>query len=221
VNKEKIFILIYLFILVIELISATFLIPEFFHFVAKPSLLISLIIYYLSCEQQNEPIKKFMLYALIFSLIGDILLMLVSINAMLFIFGLVAFLIAHSMYILAFSKERNKNLNPFFFMGMLLVCGALIFTFLSSYLGNLLVPVCIYIMLILIMVLFAYFRKNNVVKKSYVLVLTGALFFVISDILLAINKFRTPIPFSNIWIMTAYAIAQLLIVIGIIKARPT
>ena len=218
-DKEKIFILIYLSILVIELISTTFLISEFFHFIAKPSLLISLIIYYLSCKQENKTIKKFILLALIFSLIGDILLMLVPIKDSLFIFGLIAFLVAHGMYVIAFSKERNKNLNPFFFLSMLLGCGTFIFIFLSSHLGNLLVPVSLYTMIILTMVLFAYWRKNNVIKKSYILVFIGALFFVISDSILAVNKFHTPIPFSNIWIMTTYAMAQLLIVIGIVKRR--
>ena len=43
----------------------------------------------------------------------------------------------------------------------------------------------------------------------------------ISDSILALNKFHEPLPFSNISIMLTYALAQLLIVIGILKLKKT
>lgn len=217
-NKEKIFIRIYIFILIIELSSTTFALPKFLHFIAKPLLVISLLYYFLNYIQPNKKNKKFIVLALVFSLIGDFLLMFVHIEASLFIFGLITFLIAHIMYIIAFSKEQNKTLTQFLTSIFLLIYGVLIFMFLSSHLGNLIVPVGIYILVILIMVLFASLRKNNVNQKSYSLVLIGSLFFVASDSLLAINKFHTPIPIPNILVITTYAVAQLLIIIGIGKA---
>jgi len=42
----------------------------------------------------------------------------------------------------------------------------------------------------------------------------GALFFVLSDSLLAINRFKMAIPQAGTWIMLTYLIAQFLIVRG-------
>jgi uncharacterized membrane protein YhhN len=44
---------------------------------------------------------------------------------------------------------------------------------------------------------------------------------LISDSILAINKFHQPILWSNISIMVTYAIAQYLIVLGILKINVT
>jgi uncharacterized membrane protein YhhN len=49
------------------------------------------------------------------------------------------------------------------------------------------------------------------------LILAGAAFFMISDSLLALNKFYEPLPFSNISIISTYALAQYSIVLGILK----
>tara|TARA_R110000868_G_scaffold328255_1_gene589136 strand:- start:1541 stop:1768 length:228 start_codon:yes stop_codon:yes gene_type:complete len=71
--------------------------------------------------------------------------------------------------------------------------------------------------IILLMVITAFFRKGSVSKSSYILVFLGALFFITSDSLLALNKFYKPLPFSSISIMLTYSIAQLFIVLGIKK----
>ena len=44
----------------------------------------------------------------------------------------------------------------------------------------------------------------------------GAIFFIISDSLLAINKFYFPLPYSAFWIMSTYSFAQYFIVSGIL-----
>ena len=62
-------------------------------------------------------------------------------------------------------------------------------------------------------------RKGIVNSSSYNLVFIGAIFFMISDSILALNKFYQPIPFSNISIMLTYALAQYLIVLGILKLK--
>ena len=218
-NKEKVFIIIYSFILITELISTSFSIPEMVHFIAKPLLVISLIIFFINHDHENTTIKKFVTTALLFSLLGDVLLMFVEIKSSLFIFGLIAFLIAHIMYTLAFSREKNKKLKWLPILSILSVYGIFFFILLSNSLGNLLIPVSIYIIVILTMVLFAYLRKGRVIRKSFLLVFLGALLFLSSDSLLAINKFHTPLAFPNIWIMTTYAYAQLLIVIGVTKSK--
>jgi uncharacterized membrane protein YhhN len=60
-------------------------------------------------------------------------------------------------------------------------------------------------------------RQTN--SKSYLFVLIGAMTFIASDSLIAINKFAFKIPLSDVWIMATYIIAQYLIVEGILLGR--
>jgi uncharacterized membrane protein YhhN len=55
---------------------------------------------------------------------------------------------------------------------------------------------------------------NNI---SYKLVAIGAILFVISDSLLALNKFYVPFYFADISIIFTYGLAQLFIVLGLKK----
>ena len=48
-------------------------------------------------------------------------------------------------------------------------------------------------------------------------VFIGAIFFVTSDSILAIDKFHEPIPLASFWIMITYLIAQFCITDGILK----
>ncbi|UOB18030.1 lysoplasmalogenase [Abyssalbus ytuae] len=215
--KYTTFIIIYILILTAELISTVFPSLNIIHYLAKPLLMVSLSMFFFNTYVYANNVKKLILLALIFSLMGDILLMLTYLGESFFIFGLIAFLSAHLMYILAFSTERNRQLKPFLPLLILLAYGGVIFLILMPTLNHLLIPVTVYILVILTMVLFAYLRKGKVNARSFFLVLSGALFFVLSDSLLAINKFKISLPLSGIWIMTTYAVAQLLIVLGIIK----
>ena len=77
-------------------------------FYLKPLLLLPLIVtVFISPNFEN---KKVLLLALVFSWIGDTLLLFVFRDAIYFIFGLVAFLTAHIFYIILFTKEL-KNAN--------------------------------------------------------------------------------------------------------------
>jgi len=102
-------------------------------------------------------------------------------------------------------------------MLLLLVYAIGLFYFLKDGLGDLFIPVIIYMLVILMMVTTAFLREGSVTKNSYILVFLGAAFFITSDSLLALNKFYNPLPLSGIWIMTTYAIAQFLIVLGLKK----
>ena len=77
-------------------------------------------------------------------------------------------------------------------------------------------------LVILSMATAAFLRQGRVSKLSYRLVFFGAIMFMVSDSILALNKFYQPLPYSNIWIMFTYAIAQYVIIIGIFKlAKPS
>jgi uncharacterized membrane protein YhhN len=78
-------------------------------------------------------------------------------------------------------------------------------------------PVIIYTIVILTMLEAAINRYGKVNRLSFILVLAGAILFVISDSLIALNKFGFPFMFSGVAVMTTYIAAQYLIVAGILK----
>jgi len=59
-------------------------------------------------------------------------------------------------------------------------------------------------------------RKTRVPENSFLLVMIGAIFFICSGSLIAVNKFAMKIPHSGFWVMSSYILAQLLIMIGLL-----
>ncbi len=191
-----------------------------FHYFTKPLIVGSLIAYFIPHSKHlNKSTKNLTIFALVFSVIGDILLMFTDKSPHYFTSGLVAFLLAHVMYILIFLKKRNSILKPFGFIIVISLYGCILFYYLKDGLGEMLIPVLVYMLVILTMATTAFWRKKNVNKQSFQLVFIGALFFIFSDSLIALDEFYTPIPLARTGIILTYAFAQLLIVSGIIKQR--
>jgi uncharacterized membrane protein YhhN len=170
-------------------------------------------------EHLNNTTRYITLLALICSLIGDVLLMFVDRSPNFFIGGLIAFLVAHLMYIKVFLKSRNKTANPIPIIIMFLVYAIGIFYYIKDGLNQMLIPVLIYLIVILIMGTTAYLRNKSKTNNSYGFILVGAVFFIISDSLLAIDKFHEPLALSSISIILTYALAQYCITTGILKQR--
>ncbi|REE07931.1 YhhN-like protein [Winogradskyella pacifica] len=219
-KTEKQFSILFFIIVLIELATGSVESLKTVHYIAKPAIVISLIVFFLNTsESLPKTIKNGTLLALVFSVLGDILLMFVDKSPHFFTLGLVAFLTAHLMYVLVFLKHRNKQKSPLGFIAVLLVYAASLFYFLNGNLGNMFIPVVIYMLVILSMATAAYLRKDTVNILSYGLVFLGALLFMVSDSILALNKFYAPLNYSDFSIMITYALAQYLIVIGILKLK--
>ncbi|HLO43500.1 MAG TPA: lysoplasmalogenase [Leadbetterella sp.] len=146
--------------------------------------------------------------ALFFSLLGDIFLMFGG--EIYFMMGLGSFLIAHLFYIWLFKSDFQFNwlrALPF------LIITSSYFLFIKSGIEqNLLLPVAIYCLVITFMGIFAASRKTK--QYSYFIVLLGSILFIISDSLIAFNKFYAPLRLSSLWVMSTYGLAQFLIVLG-------
>ncbi|MBN4084720.1 lysoplasmalogenase [Flavobacteriaceae bacterium AH-315-B10] len=218
-KTEKSFSLLFFLIVFAELICGSVESLSQVHYFTKPLILISLIVFF--CKQSNhlnKNTRNIALLALIFSLTGDVLLMFVSKSPKFFISGLVAFLLAHIMYILVFLRSRNKTANTLPIIVILLIYASGIFYFLKDGLEDMLIPVLLYLAVILVMASTAFLRRRSN-RNSYILIFAGAIFFMISDSLLALNKFYQPLAYSNISIMLTYALAQYFIVLGILKQK--
>lgn len=217
-KTEKQFALVFILILALELICNPLESLSQWHYVTKPLIVLSLIFFFLSQSKTlQKGIKIFTLLALIFSLAGDILLMFDDHNPNFFMFGLIAFLLAHVMYIIVYLKHRNKSRHSLPFIVILLLYASGLFYLLNDGLGVMLIPVVVYMVVILTMATTAYLRKGRVSNLNYYFVFLGAILFLISDSLLSVNMFYKPILFANILIMVTYALAQFFIVLGILK----
>ena len=218
--KKSIVLWLFGIVLVLEL---TFLsTPELMSFrvITKP-LLMSFLLFYFLLNDSETKTRLLIALALVFSLAGDILLLFTGQSENYFMLGLVAFLLAHISYIIQFSRKRNKNIKILKPLVLLLIFGVLFFYYLKDSLGSMIVPVSIYMVIILMMALFAFLRKDKVLRKSFELVFAGAILFLISDATLAIDKFHSAVPFSGAIIMVTYALAQLCIILGVLKEENT
>lgn len=185
----------------------------------KPFLLPFLL--YLVYTFEDFPTKNILLTALLFSWVGDIILMFVDKGELYFIFGLVAFLFSHIMYIVVFNKQLKTEIhtNKFVFLagiGVVLVYLIAMLSILLPSLGELKVPVIAYAIIISTMLLFAFEGSLYWRNPANIYILLGAIIFVVSDSILAINKFYTSLPLASFWIMATYLIAQFCITSGIL-----
>lgn len=186
--------------------------------IIKPLLMLTLILY-ISVDTKNFFARNLMLLALFFAFLGDVFLLPPD-NSNFFILGLIAFLLTHIIYTFIFSRDFivNHTYLSYKLLFAMVVCVlfvvVLFYHFLLPFLGNMAVPVTIYILVISFMLFSAMFRSNNVVPESFVKVLIGCCFFLISDSLLAVNQFAIPFNYARVVVMLTYMIAQYLIVNG-------
>lgn len=185
----------------------------------KPLLLPCLL---LAVNESNAfPSKKLLTFALVFSWIGDVVLLFADKGEIYFILGLVSFLIAHIVFIFLFIKqEAFKTPNKVLFgLGILFVAGYLyiMLTALFPTLGDLKIPVSVYAFTISLMLAMAIRGGLTWRKPINLLILYGAFSFVVSDSILAMNKFYTALPNASLLIMATYIVAQYLITFGILK----
>lgn len=172
-------------------------------------------------ETSPFPTKKLLTFALAFSWIGDVILLFADKGELYFILGLVSFLIAHVLFIILFIKqEAYQTPNKFLFgFGLLFVVGYLnvMLIVLFPSLGDLKIPVSVYAFTISLMLVMAIRGGLTWRKPMNLLILNGAFSFVISDSILAMNKFYTTLPNASLLIMATYLVAQYLITFGMVK----
>lgn len=154
--------------------------------------------------------KYLVLSSLLISLLGDFFLMLPKGKI---IQGMSAFLVAHILYILAFTQ----NVKNYYFLILVLVFiyASVIYFSLYKKLNKLRPPVLIYVVAISIMGWLAVNRYLNFHDTKSLLVLVGGLLFLLSDSVWAINKFRKQFWSAEIIILGTYFSAQFFLALSI------
>ena len=152
--------------------------------------------------------------ALAASLAGDVFLMFPGF----FIPGLVSFLVAHLCYLALFQQGQ-----PWFAhrgaLAATLGVGVAMYAFLwaGGLPGALRAPVAAYVLVIALMAAQAIGRASVLRDGPSALVALGAVFFMLSDSLLATHRFVTPLPMAQVWVLGTYYAAQALIVAGVLR----
>jgi uncharacterized membrane protein YhhN len=187
-----------------------------------PVLLIS--IYSTSLETKHRRSKVLVNLAFFFCFLGDFFLLNYSDNTY-FILGLSSFLMAHIFFITFFyrlKKFSNKYRLFLFGWGVLIFgyVGFLLFLIWNGVtLQSIQIPVVAYAIVLGLMLLTAAHSINNKSIKrlagSYFV--PGALLFVISDSMLALNKFAISFQYGDVIVMVTYAGAIFMLAMGVIK----
>ncbi|NWG08382.1 MAG: lysoplasmalogenase [Chloroflexi bacterium] len=189
--------------------------------VAKPAVVICLFIWlYVNTGLQGSTF--WFGVGLLFSLAGDVLLMF-SLDRM-FLFGLGAFLLAHSSYIAGFKDQylsASGGLLLVVFvltLSMVRLIRRIISSIRAKGQNRLVVPVIVYSTALTIMLLGAMttiFDPAWTTGASF-LVSAGAFLFFVSDIVLAWNKFVAPIRNGRRLNIALYHLGQIGLIAGII-----
>ncbi len=205
---------IYALVVLCELLLIYFQQPEWRWF-TKPLLMPLLLFgFYLNSSRRNNTEFYFIAAALVLSWAGDVLLQMKG----MFIPGLISFLLAHIFYIVYFirsnsSKKGLLQLQPLIGIPVLLYI-LLFLWLLSPYLNALKIPVAIYGITIGTMLLMSINMRRKTSNTAATYFIVGALLFVVSDSLLAVNLFAYSSMLLGLCVMLTYASAQYLIVKG-------
>lgn len=192
------------------------------HLVFKPAALIFTIIFVAACAYSTSArgifdSKSWALLgaALVTSLAGDVFLMLPN----LFIPGLVSFLLAHLAYIALLKRGARWFESRPALLGTVAV-GAAMYAWLwhSGLPADLRIPVAVYVLVIALMATQALGRAKQLHTQHARTVALGACLFMLSDSLIAVDRFVEPIPVVLLWVLSSYFAAQFCIVHGMVGA---
>lgn len=187
-----------------------------------PILLIN--IYSASVDTKHKRSKVFANLAFFFCFLGDFFLLWDADNTY-FILGLSSFLIAHIFFIIFFyrlKKFSDKYRLFLFAAGSIIFCyiGLLLFLIWQGVLRqSMQIPVIVYGLIIGMMLLTAVHSINNksIKRLARNYFVPGALLFVLSDSILALNKFSVDIRYGSVLTMVTYAGAIFMLSLGVVR----
>lgn len=173
---------------------------------------------YASAEKAGRSMNLPAFAGLFFAFLGD--LFLTRGGELYFLLGMAAFIGTHISNSIYFLK-----LQPFLFSKLRVsLIAAVVLVFISGAvigktgpaLGNFKIPIMVYMIIISCMAIFAANTFNHTILKELATryFIPGASLFVLSDAILAMNKFYYHESLADIAVMLTYGAAQCLLVMG-------
>lgn len=213
--------LFYLLLLLADVLALALDYPDI-HVWVKPLLMPALFMLLLAgAQKENLPGWIFAAFGVLMAWAGDVFLIFETKNPLFFLAGLASFLGTHICYILFFSKMVKPHkawwLKNAWVWLAIITYGIILMATLWPHLGGMKWPVLIYASCICLMVMLSIRIQPDMVKSTWAWFATGAFLFLISDSILALNKFREPVDFASPMIMLTYGLAQFFIVSAAIR----
>ena len=183
----------------------------------KPFILLGLLGFYLCAA---EPVVLFVVLALVFSWLGDILLIPKGVKW--FTAGGIAFMVSHAFFIAGYCRDidfsRISAPLIVFLAAFFTAAVVLIFSKLKPHLPKaLFYPMFLYLMINGAMNCFAIFRFASAPAAATLITALGAALFFISDTALFFVRFNKESRLkTHFLVMLTYSIGELLIVLGLI-----
>jgi uncharacterized membrane protein YhhN len=166
--------------------------------------------------------------AFFFSWVGDVFLMVAHLNELLFFAGVGGFFIAQVLYIRLFLKFSGDGVKrgfiyskPIWAIPVLLYLAIILIILIKNMEGVMIPVIVVYAISLIGMLLAALNRRGRVNRCSFRYLFIGSLLFVLSDSMIAINKFVVEFPKSSFLIMLTYFIAQYMIMQGLLRDNGT
>lgn len=178
------------------------------HWICKP--LTTALIFLLAWRAQpavSSRYRRCMLAGIACSGVGDVMLMLPQ---DLFVPGLLAFLLAHLCFFAALLADSRFAVRPLPMLACFAYGTINLFLLWPSIAAPLRVPVIVYVTVLAAMAGQALARvrwfamRRDALAGSARQAAVGALLFLLSDSLLAWNRFHAPIPLADLWVLSTY-----------------
>ncbi|MGB6269948.1 MAG: lysoplasmalogenase [Olleya sp.] len=189
-------------------------------FFTKSILIIILYLFFFCSKREHNPNNKYFILGLVSFWIGDMFLLLYE-TTILYIVGMVFFIIGKLFYTKRFSHQNDfkiASLIPFFII--IFTYMVIIILYVYDNLGDFFLPTLVYLFAVMLMALFAFLRKDSVNKTSFYLVVASILFSIMTDTIGLLQFFYNPdIAYHKVTIMLFYALFQYFIVLGLVNEK--
>ncbi len=170
------------------------------YYITKPATTFLILLYALL--KRNKELNKFNLricLGLLFCLVGDTFLLF----EVYFIFGLISFLMGHLCFLVAFWGQQGFKWPRPIGILLLLIAATILYLCYPN-LGVLKVPVFVYVGIIVLMSWQGIALQQSNSRPDFRWLGWAVGLFMLSDSLLALNKFYQSIPFSGLLILSTY-----------------
>jgi uncharacterized membrane protein YhhN len=179
------------------------------NFAFKPLATLCVIAWAASGRSDDGPVKRWIVIGLVFSLAGDIAL-LWPVQG--FLAGLVAFLLGHLSYLVALTRRVRLRASHLAFGVWAIVAACVLASLWAGVPPAMRAPVLVYVTALSAMAAQAssvwLARRGQADAPRWRAVAIGAALFVLSDAILATDKFVGGVPLPTLWNLSLYWLGQ-------------
>lgn len=210
----------YFSVVMLDLVFMTFSDFTILRLITKPSLMLLLIFYYaLNDDESTSYNFVFTVLALSFFLLANTMTYFKT-ESIILIAASIFFILGKVCYIVRFSNSRDFSIIQFLpFLIFYLLYMFIILNLTLDDLGSSFISVLLFLFVTLLLVQFAFLRKEEVSKSSYTFVMIGVFSFLLADTVSILGSFYKYWFYERFVTMFIYASAQYIIIMGLANEK--